>query len=205
MKKYLKYIIAVAVAVVAVILVSAAVKRVNKRTNAYEVISLVVKNRERLAELVTYKYCKDTLLIESEERTGLMSYFDSTPDTVAVLLVRPTVCAGVDLRHLKTEDFFSRNDTLIVSLPAPEILDLYVNHADITKVYMDKDWDFDRRIGPMTEKVKTAFEADALRQGILLKAKTRAESSMSEFLTLICGMPVVATCAPLDIPLEVKD
>ena len=205
MKKYLKYIIAVAVAVVAVILVSAAVKRVNKRTNAYEVISLVVKNRERLAELVTYKYCKDTLLIESEERTGLMSYFDSTPDTVAVLLVRPTVCAGVDLRHLKTEDFISRNDTLIVSLPTPEILGLYVNHTDITKVYMDKDWDFDRRIGPMTEKVKTAFEADALRQGILLNAKARAESSMSEFLTLICGMPVVATCATLDIPLEVKD
>ena len=197
MKKYLKYLIAAAITVVVVTLVVFVVNKIGKKSNPREIVSLVVKNKEKLAELVTYRYSRDTVLFETAERTGLKSFFDDSPDTVAVLLVRPTLCAGLDLRCLKSEDFRIGTDTIYVTLPAPKVLDVYVNHSDITRIYTARGWNFDGRIGQMAQQAKASFKEDALSKGVLLKAKARAESSFSEFLTLMCRMPVVATCEPV--------
>ena len=198
MKKPLKYIIAAAaVAAVAVLAVGLA-RKAGGRAESREMVSLVVKNREKLAELVTYRYSRDTVIYETRERSGLVAFLEGSTDTVAVLLVRPTVCAGVDLRHLKSEDFRIGRDTIYVTLPPPQILEVYVNHADIRRIYTARDWRIDNRLGQITEKAKASFRDDAVNRGVLLKAGARAERSMSEFLTLMCGKPVVATCsAPL--------
>lgn len=202
MKKYIKYVIAAAVTATAIILVAAIAKRAGRKTDAKEIVSLVVSNKEKLAELVTYRYSRDTVLYETRKPSKFVAKFTDEPDTVAVFIARPVICAGVDLRNLQHEDVTVRNDTLFVSLPAPEILDLYLNSSDITEVYSSWDWKLDDKLGAMSERAKAGLRRDALRQGILLKAGAQAERSMSEFLERLCKMPVVVRCRQREEPLQ---
>ena len=193
MKKYTKYIIAAAVAALAIIITVAVVRKVHKKARAQEIVSLIVTKKEKLAEMVTYRYCRDTVLFETEKPSQFVALFTDTPDTVAVFIARPTVCAGVDLRKLMEEDVRVSGDTLYVNLPAPEILDVYLNHSDLKQVYAAWDWKLDDKLGPMAEKAKAGIRRDALRQGILQKAGIQAERSLSSFLSQACRMPVVVT------------
>lgn len=194
MKKYIRYIIAAAVAAIAVILVVAVSKTVRRKTDAKEIVSMVVTNKEKLAELVTYRYSRDTVLYETVRPSKFVSKFTEAPDTVAVFIARPVICAGVNLRNLRYEDVIMRDDTLFVSLPAPEILDLYLNSSDITEVYTAWDWKLDDKLGPMAERAKDGLRLDALRNGILKKAEAQAERSLSEFLGRLCRVPVIVEC-----------
>lgn len=205
MKKYVKAVIAATLAAIAIIIVLGVARKVSRKAEAREIISLVVTNREKIAELVTYRYSRDTVLFEVGKPSGLMAYLTPGPDTLAVFIARPTICAGVDLRKLRAEDFRVDSDTLRVSLPAPEILDLYLNHSDITQVYAAKSWKLDDKLGQVAERAKGGLQRDALRQGILGKAGAQAERSLSEFLSRVCGMPVVAQCAQPDAILPKTD
>lgn len=195
MKKYYKILLAATVTALAVILVLFTAKTLKEKAMPKEIVSLIVVNKEKLAELVTYRYSRDTVVFEIEDPTPFKAIFAPHPDTVAVYLVRPTICAGIDLKDLKEEDFVVKNDTLFVTLPKPVILDLYLNHADIVPVYDPRKWDMDSRMGELTEKAKADLEKDALRQGILEKAAAKAERSLSDFLEMACQMPVRAKCA----------
>lgn len=180
-------------------------RQTKNRERSAEIVSIIVKNREKIAELVTYRYSRDTVVFETQEPSGILSYFSSEPDTVAIFLVRPTICAGVDLMALSEESFAIRNDTLYVQLPAPKILSLYLNHSDIVPVYDSRRWDMDAKMSVLAEKAKSDFQRDALRQGILAKAGDKAEREMSEFLSLLCGMPVVASCATAAVTMPLMD
>lgn len=193
MKKYTKYIIAAAVIAIAVIIGVAVAKKIHKKAQAQEIVSLIVAKKEKLAELVTYRYCRDTVLFETERPSKFVARFTSAPDTVAVFIARPTICAGMDLRKLTYEDIRISGDTLYVNLPAPEILDVYLNHSDLKQVYAAWDWKLDDKLGTMAEKAKAGLQRDALRQGILEKAAAQAELSISSFLSQACRMPVVVT------------
>lgn len=198
MKKYIKYILAAAVAAIAIILAVAVVKWARKKTDVKEIVSLVVTNKEKLAELVTYRYSRDTVLFETQKPSKFVARFTDAPDTVAVFIARPVIVAGVNLRNLQDEDFTVSGDTLYVSLPAPEILDIYLNHSDITQVYAAWDWKLDDKLGSMAERAKDGLRRDALRQGLLEKAGAQAERSLSEFLGRVCKKPVVVRCRPRD-------
>lgn len=180
-------------------------RQTKNRERSAEIVSIIVKNREKIAELVTYRYSRDTVVFETQEPSGILSYFSSEPDTVAVFLVRPTICAGVDLMALSEESFAVRNDTLYVQLPAPKILSLYLNHSDIVPVYDSRRWDMDAKMSVLAEKAKSDFQRDALRQGILAKAGDKAEREMSKFLSRLCGMPVVASCATAAVTMPLMD
>lgn len=196
MKKKTIKIILIASVIVAILAALAFhfFRKEEKKAATREIVSLLVVNKEKLAEITTYRYSRDTVFFETESPTGLRSIFSSKPDTVAVFLVRPTICAGIDLRNLSEEDFSIRNDTLFVSLPAPVILDTYLNHSDISIVYSAKGWKMDTQLSVISEKAKSDLRRDALRQGILAKAATKAERSLSDFLGILCQMPVQVRC-----------
>lgn len=202
MKKYIRYVIAAAIAAIAVIIVIAIAKSARHKTDAKEIVSLVVTNKEKLAELVTYRYSRDTVIYETRKPSKFVARFTDAPDTVAVFIARPMVCAGVDLRNLQYEDVTMRNDTLFVTLPAPEILDLYLNNSDITEVYTAWDWKLDDKLGAISERAKEGLRRDALRHDILQKAGAKAERSLSEFLGRICRVPVVVRCRPQEQSLQ---
>lgn len=194
MKKYIKFIIAATVTATAILFLASVLKQVHKRTEAKEIISLVVANREKLAELVTFRYSRDTVIYETRQPSRFMARFNAGPDTVAVFIARPVICAGIDLRKLQYEDITISGDTLYVNLPAPEVLDLYLNHSDITQVYSAWDWKLDDKLGPMAEKTKDGLRRDALQTGILSKAGAQAERSLSAFLSKTTRMTVKARC-----------
>jgi|GEM_PF-6526982 hypothetical protein len=194
LKQYIKYLIAATLTVIAVILVVSVAKKVSRKTDVKETISLIIEQREKLAELVTYRYSRDTILFETEAHSGIFSRFVTDPDTVAVFLARPTICAGINLQNLSIDDFVIKGDTLFVSLPAPEVLDVYVNHSDINMVYSSKFWELDDNLSAVAERAKSGLRRDALRQGILQKAGEQAERSLADFLSQLCRMPVVVEC-----------
>lgn len=197
MKKLDKIILAASIVAIVFLLAFVLTKKSENKADVNETISLIVSDKEKLAELVTFRYSRDTILFETKDPSVLASLFSRKPDTVAVFLARPTICAGIDLRKLTTDDFRMKNDTLLIRLPDPEILDLYLNHSDLTQVYSARNWTFDDSISKMSERAKEGLKRDALRQGILLKAARQAEQSISTFLTTACNIPVVASC---DLP-----
>lgn len=195
MKKILKTILVVAlnVALLAVLFVVISDK-VDKRNNPDEIINLVVSNKDKIAELVTCKYSRDTIMFEMGEPTGFMSLFTDEPETLAVYMIRPTVCAGIDFSGISEYDFSFYDGVMYLTLPKPKILDVYVNHEDIAKIYASRSWDVDRGLKNMVSTAKLLLRYDAINSGILDIAEDKAERTLTRFLSELCDMRVVVSC-----------
>jgi hypothetical protein len=152
-----------------------------------DVTSLIVTQIRQASELTTAVYSLETIVpaAQSREWAGL-----TVGTTKLLYIAHGRVKAGIDLSKLQPEDVTLQGETLMVRLPAPEILDRAID-VERSQVY-----DYDRgflNLGPdVAPDLQSRAQRETLRtitaaacdQGILDQASDRAEVAIAQLLTL---------------------
>lgn len=142
-------------------------------------------------ELVRYNFQEVTELKEiSKEYFNL---FKLGPDAKAILISRGEAVACVDLTRLSQEDMLIEGDSIIVTLPEPE---LCYHKLDLqnTRLYSLETGYFTDR-NTFIQKAYKSAEANirqaALNSGILEQARTNATLVLKPLLEEISGKKVI--------------
>jgi hypothetical protein len=160
--------------------------------------TLVLQEIEKLGklELVKYNY-KEVVEMENVAKRYLdLGYFyiPGGQDQKAILIAQGEAVACIDLQKIKVEDIETREDTIIVNLPQPEICYYKVN-LDKSTFYDLKTSKDQKKAGEFVDEVYAKAEAQikeaAIQSGILADAKTMSNSVLKPFLENITGVTVI--------------
>ena len=87
-----------------------------------------------------------------------------------VLIANGRVRAGFDLAKIQDSDIVVHSDTLFITLPHAEILDIIMNPSDFSTEYEKGSWSYEQTL-PVKEHARRQLEIYALEDGILQKAE----------------------------------
>jgi hypothetical protein len=123
-------------------------------------------------------------------------YIPGGQDQKAILIAQGEAVACIDLQKIKVEDIETREDTIIIKLPQPEICYYKVN-LDKSTFYDLKTSKDQKKAGEFVDEVYAKAEAQireaALQSGILSDAKSMSISVLKPFLENITGATVILT------------
>lgn len=117
---------------------------------------------------------------------------DYLPNPKAILIIQGEAIGCIDLTKVKAEDISSKEDTLIVHLPDPELCSYKIDHSK-SKIY-DTEYAFMNEQSLMNEAYSRAEEKikqSALEMGILEQTKKNANLVLKPLLENISGKKVV--------------
>ena len=117
---------------------------------------------------------------------------DYLPNPKAILIVQGEAIGCLDLTKIKPEDIASKDDTLIVHLPDPELCSYRIDHSK-SKIY-DTEYAFMNEQSLMNEaytRAEAKIKQSALEMGILEQTKKNAELVLKPLLENISGKKVV--------------
>jgi hypothetical protein len=142
-------------------------------------------------ELVRYNFQEVTELKELSKE--YFSFFKLGPDAKAVLISRGEAVACVDLTKLHKEDMLIEGDSIIVTLPEPE---LCYHKLDLqnTRLYSLETGYFTDRNAFIQKAYKSAedqIRRASLNSGILEQARTNATLVLKPLLEEISGKKVI--------------
>jgi hypothetical protein len=156
----------------------------NGKGNA-EISTLVVQQIRTVSELTTTIFAMETVVPTSQER----QWGNVTLGRTDLLYIGyGEVRAGIDLEQLSEQNIEQKGEKLIVTLPAPEILDQKID-VERSRIYR-----YDRgflNLGPDTapelqslaqRQTLAKITAAACDQGILDQANQRAETAVGGLL-----------------------
>jgi len=142
----------------------------------------VVKEIQRLSELVTVKYNIQKVVGLKEEKVPFGS-------EQVLLMVQADVLGGVDLAALSTNDLqVAPNNTVTVKLPSAKVLHVYVDEKQTRVWDRSKTWwtpwvPFNPELEQKARLAALeAVQAAALEMGILSNAQQNAQKTVWEFL-----------------------
>ena len=146
----------------------------------------VVTKIRKIAELNTYTYV-DQVVVKDQVTTQEISkhLFGSGVDTVDVnheyvYLVKGIVRAGYDFSKMKDGDIKASNDTLWITLPPVEFLDVISNPSDVNVFYEEKTdiWSYDELQNKKVEARKK-IEQNAIERGVLQRAEDAGKEKVT--------------------------
>lgn len=117
---------------------------------------------------------------------------DYLPNPKAILIVQGEAIGCIDLTKIKSDDIVTKDDTLIVHLPDPELCSYRIDHSK-SKIF-DTEYAFMNEQSLMNEAYTRAEEKikqSALEMGILEQTKKNAELVLKPLLENISGKKVV--------------
>ena len=117
---------------------------------------------------------------------------DYLPNPKAILIVQGEAIGCIDLTKVKAEDVSSKDDTLIVHLPDPELCSYKIDHSK-SKIY-DTDYAFMNEQSLMNEaytRAEDKIKQSAIEMGILEQTKKNANLILKPLLENISGKKVV--------------
>lgn len=117
---------------------------------------------------------------------------DYMPNPKAILIVQGEAIGCIDLTKIKAEDIVTKDDTLIVHLPDPELCSYRIDHSK-SKIY-DTEYAFMNEQALMNEaytRAEAKIKQSALEMGILDQTKKNAELVLKPLLENISGKKVV--------------
>lgn len=117
---------------------------------------------------------------------------DYLPNPKAILIVQGEAIGCIDLSKVKAEDISSKDDTLIVHLPDPELCSYKIDHSK-SKIY-DTEYAFMNEQSLMNEaytRAEDKIKESALEMGILEQTKKNANLVLKPLLENISGKKVV--------------
>ena len=191
----LKYVLAGAVvlALVLFLLLHLGVRR--QRTLAIEQTETLVDQVRRIGELSSAGYYEELVLTDRDESylaevkraTGLNRL---TGNDDFVIICKGRVRAGYDFTKMGPDDFSVSGDTLRLTLPPVEILDVVINPTDYELFAGHRT--HEETVG-LVLQAKQRLRADAIRAGILDQAELSAESALRRLLASMGYREVVLT------------
>lgn len=117
---------------------------------------------------------------------------DYLPNPKAILIVQGEAIGCIDLTKVKAEDVSSKDDTLIVHLPDPELCSYKIDHSK-SKIY-DTEYAFMNEQSLMNEaytRAEDKIKQSAIEMGILEQTKKNANLILKPLLENISGKKVV--------------
>lgn len=117
---------------------------------------------------------------------------DYLPNPKAILIVQGEAIGCIDLTKIKPEDVASKDDTLIVHLPDPELCSYKIDHSK-SKIY-NTEYAFMNEQLLMNEayaRAESKIKESALEMGILEQTKKNADLVLKPLLENISGKKVV--------------
>ncbi|WP_259014293.1 DUF4230 domain-containing protein [Emticicia fluvialis] len=114
------------------------------------------------------------------------------PNPKAILIVQGNAIGCIDLTKVRAEDVATKNDTLIVHLPDPELCHYSIDHKN-SKIY-DTQYAFMNEQQLLNEAYKSAeskIQQSALEMGILEQTRKNADLVLRPILENISGKKVV--------------
>ncbi len=117
---------------------------------------------------------------------------DYLPNPKAILIVQGEAIGCIDLTKIKADDITTKDDTLIVHLPDPELCSYRIDHSK-SKIY-DTEYAFMNEQSLMNEaytRAEAKIKQSALEMGILEQTKKNAELVLKPLLENLSGKKVV--------------
>jgi hypothetical protein len=117
---------------------------------------------------------------------------DYLPNPKAILIVQGEAIGCLDLTKIKPADIATKDDTLIVHLPEPELCSYRIDHSK-SRIY-DTEYAFMNEQALINEAYTSAeakIKQSALDMGILEQTKKNAELVLKPLLESISGKKVV--------------
>lgn len=166
-----------------------------QRTLAIEQTETLVDQVRRIGELSSAGYYEELVLTDRDESylaevkraTGLNRL---TGNDDFVIICKGRVRAGYDFAKMGPDDFSVSGDTLRLTLPPVEILDVVINPTDYELFAGHRT--HEETVG-LVLQAKQRLRADAIRAGILDQAELSAESALRRLLASMGYREVVLT------------
>ena len=117
---------------------------------------------------------------------------DYLPNPKAILIVQGEAIGCIDLTKIKADDITTKDDTLIVHLPDPELCSYRIDHSK-SKIY-DTEYAFMNEQSLMNEaytRAEAKIKQSALEMGTLEQTKKNAELVLKPLLENLSGKKVV--------------
>ena len=96
-----------------------------------------------------------------------------------VIIANGKVRAGFNLKGLSDDDIIVQGDTLTVTLPKVEILDVIVNPANFDVYVETGEWN-ENKVTEIKKQALEQIKSDAINDGILDKAKESGLKKLQE-------------------------
>lgn len=141
----------------------------------------VIAEITKISEFTSACFYEEIILQEKKSRLLLTDEI--------VIIANGKVRAGFNLKTLTEKDVLVNGDTLTVNLPEAEIFDVIVNPSDFDIYIEDGKWD-EQTVTALKNKAITQIKEDAIKDGILEKAKKSGVKKLSEMFKTF-GFPVV--------------
>lgn len=117
---------------------------------------------------------------------------DYLPNPKAILIVQGEAIGCIDLTKITADDITTKDDTLIVHLPDPELCSYKIDHSK-SKIY-DTEYAFMNEQLLMNEaysRAESKIKQSALEMGILEQTKKNANLVLKPLLENISGKKIV--------------
>lgn len=146
--------------------------------------AVLSRSKYRIVEIPVYRHSQSGNKIIDRlglgiEQDGVVT--DSIRTARIAVIVKGKVRAGLDLSKVDETCVKISGDTLTLSLPKPEILDVIVNPSDYEIFDRDGKWN-DKEIADILSRAKEAIEENALKNGILPKASSASATQLQSIL-----------------------
>ena len=117
---------------------------------------------------------------------------DYFPNPKAILIVQGNAVGCIDLTKIKAEDIATKDDTLIIHLPDPELCHYSIDHTN-SRIY-DTEYAFMNEqllLNEAYSRAETKIKESALNMGILEQTKKNAELVLKPLLENVSGKKIV--------------
>lgn len=139
----------------------------------------VVEKIKQISEFTTYTYIEEFVIhdqkAEAKDASAIRTLFnkEAVADTLRseiVIITRGVVRAGYDLAKIGTDDIKASNDTISVTLPAPEVFDIIINPSD-NRVFVEEGKWSHEEITALQVDCRNKLQENAINSGILENAE----------------------------------
>ena len=150
----------------------------------------VVEQIKKISEFTSACYYKEIILRETKTRkivdnslgNKIAKVFGKKDGLVTdeiVIIANGKVRAGFNLKGLSDDDIIVQGDTLTVTLPKVEILDVIVNPANFDVYVETGEWN-ENKVTEIKKQALEQIKSDAINDGILDKAKESGLKKLQE-------------------------
>ena len=153
----------------------------------------IVKEIKPLAQLVTVS-AYDEIVVDSSVRvSGRANFFHPLYplvmppgkflDKTIVIIGKTVTHVGIDMEKLRAGDIHTTKDSIYITLPKAQILDIILNPSDI-EIFIEKgDWD-NTTITKLKNRIDSIAEEHALQKGLLVESEKKAVEIMTRFFAV---------------------
>jgi uncharacterized protein DUF4230 len=153
----------------------------------------IVKEIKPLAQLVTVSAYDEIVVDSSVSVSGRVNFFQPLYpmvippgrflDKTIVIIGKTVTHVGIDMEKLRAGDIHTTKDSLYITLPKAQILDIILNPSDV-EIFIEKgEWD-NATITKLKNRIDSIAEEHALQKGLLAESEKKAIEIMTRFFAV---------------------